>query len=116
MMRTRKRNPRPREQAQTAEQIEALQIQINQIQEQINYLSLLSSQLSPRSRSDLRALSAILYFLFLPFRLILRLWRLLTDPNSYWTGFYWMCFVWILILDGGLHPRRLAKSIGLLKQ
>ena len=110
----------------SAEEFEALRLQIKRLQQQLNTLSLALAQLGPRSFAGLRTLGTILYFLFLPFRwakqaivLIRQVWGYLKQPQSYWAVFYWLCFAWVLLLDGGLKevlnflqlPRRLAKII-----
>ena len=106
------------------QELEALRLQVNQIQEQVNYYLLVWAQLDKRSFTGLRALGVFLYFLLLPFRWVRRLLAILKRPMFYWTGFYWLCFTWVLIKDGGLgevlnslrHPRRLLASIGFLQQ
>jgi hypothetical protein len=106
------------------QELEALRLQVNQIQEQVNFLSLVWARLDTRSFTGLRTLGVILYLLSLPFRWVRRSLALLKSPMFYWTGFYWLCFTWVLIKDGGLkevlnslrHPRRLFASIGLFQQ
>ncbi len=119
----------------SAEEIEALRLQINQIQAQVDILTATMAQLNTGSFRVLSALGGILYFLVLPllwakrafvllYRWVRRAWMLLKDPQTYWTAFYWLSFARVLILDGGLkgvlislrHPRRLDKSIDLLQQ
>jgi len=132
MPQTRRRKAGLPEKEQTqadlsAEEFEDLRLQIKLLQQQVNTLSLASAQLGPRSFAGLLTLGTILYFLFLPFRwakraiaLIRQVWVYLKQPLSYWTVFYWLCFAWVLILEGGLKavliflqlPRRLAKIIG----
>ena len=109
------------------QELEALRIQVNQLQEQANFITHAWAQLDPRSIISLRTLGVILYFLFLPllwarwllallllpFRWASRLlallnsgirrsWALLKTPKSYWAVFYWLCFARVLVRDGCL--------------
>jgi hypothetical protein len=109
---------------ETEQQLETLQTQVAQLQEQVNGLLQLTSHLDVHAMIGLRPLGILLYFLFLPFRLARHLLKILTNPNSYWAGFYWLCFAWILILDRGWkelltsfrHPLRLLRAFGLLRK
>jgi hypothetical protein len=106
------------------QELEALRLQVNQLQEQVNILSLAWAQFDTRSFTGLRTLGVFLYLVSLPFRWVRRLLALLKSPMFYWTGFYWLCFTRVLIKAGGLkevlnslrHPRRLFASIGLFQQ
>jgi len=111
---------RQTQQGLSPRELEALRLQVNQIQEQVNFISLALAQLDTRFFTGLRPLGVFLYFIFLPFRWIKRSWGILKNPQSYWTGFYWLCFAWVLIRDEGLkevlnslrHSRHLNVSIG----
>ena len=103
------------------EELEILQHQVNQLQEQVDYFLLVWARLDMRSFTGLRMLGLLLYFFSLPFRWAKRLPTLMKDPMVRWTGFYWLCFTWVLMKDGGIgevfnalrHPRRLFGTIDL---
>jgi len=109
------------------QELEALRLQINQLQENVSYIALTCAQIGTRSFSGLRTLGVILYFLFLPLRWARRLlallllpfrrvrrllallnsgirrsWALLKTPKPYWAVFYWLCFARVLVRDGCL--------------
>ncbi len=128
MLRVRRRKSRFQADEQnpaglSLQDLEALQSRLNQIQEQINGISLASSQLDMRSLIGLHALGVTLYFLFLPLRWARRIWISLIQNKPFWAAFYWLSFTWVFILDGGLkdvlvsvrHPRHLPGPNDLLQ-
>jgi hypothetical protein len=124
MMRTRRRKSDSQERDELARELEAMRLQVGEMQQQINDLLYVSSQFSPRALSGLRSLGVVLHFMFLPINKLkqllsywVRLARSLTDPYFYWAGLYWLSFTQILIEEIGFkeavtcvwHLRRVAK-------
>lgn len=95
------------------EEVEALKVQIIQMQEQIGSMSDALSRIDPRVVVGLKPVGLFLYYTLLPLYWLMRgikrfvsiaarMAMLLTKPSFYWSGLYWISFGWVVILDGGI--------------
>lgn len=80
------------------DQVRHLQNQVRHLQNQIDSMSVIVSAMDSRVFKGIKPIGLLLYYVVL----LLRVALLIIKPSTYWMGFYWLCFGWIVVLDGGI--------------